>query len=58
MISLLYRKYVRIYYHQIIITEETERSHEGDSAVGMPLTGTIADAELGDASQLIFGEQE
>lgn len=44
--------------HHVAITEKAERSHKGDSAVGVPFAGTVANAELGDASQLIYGEQE
>jgi len=47
-----------LYYYYIAITEEAKRSHKRDSTVGVPLAGTVADAALGDASQLIYGEQE
>lgn len=42
----------------IVIIEKAERSHEGDSAVGVPFAGIVANTEFGDASQLIHGEQE
>lgn len=38
--------------------EKTERSYEGGAAVGMSLAGAVADAELGDAGQLIQNERD